>query len=352
MYISALLFLNACSDSASSPAIVEKPASSYHMMTIKKAGVSSMLKLPAQLAAYQQVSIFPKVNAYVKTVAVDIGDRVKTGQLLMTLEAPELLQSTLQAREKYARARADFSIDREHYQRLLEAANTPGAVSALDLSTIRAKMDADSALANAEESNWQMQQQMQTYLTVKAPFTGVITERNVYPGALVSAMSKDRPMLELKEEDKLRLRVDVPEALASTLNLQDTITFFTSAFPGKEMTGRISRRSTTVDPQFRSERVEIDVDNRDRVLSPGMYADVILRSRGNASAFTVPSTAVITSTERKFVWVVIDGEASAVDVATGSTADGHIEVYGRLHAGQQVIVDPNDDLKEGQRIAR
>ena len=142
----------------------------YQLATVEKAGVATMMKLPAQFAAYEEVSIFPKVNGYVKTVLVDIGSKVSEGSLLMVLEAPELEQASLQAKEKYAKAKADFSIDKEHYERLLEASMTAGAVSPLDLSTLKAKMDADSAVSNAEKANWQMQETMMSYLKVTAPF--------------------------------------------------------------------------------------------------------------------------------------------------------------------------------------
>ena len=167
---------------------------------------------------------------------VDIGSKVSQGELLMMLEAPELDQASLQAKEKYARARADFSIDREHYQRLLEASKTAGAISPLYLSAIKSKMDADSALCNAEKANWQMQETMLGYLKVAAPFTGVITERTVNPGTLVSAAEKDKPMLELKQVSHLRLQVDVPEDMAATLKNNDTVSFFVNAIPGRKMT--------------------------------------------------------------------------------------------------------------------
>ena len=170
----------------------------YNLVAVKKSGVATMIKLPAQLFAYQEVSIFPKVNGYVKDVYVDIGSEVHEGQLLMVLEAPEIVQSVAQAREKYAQAKAGYCIDKENYTRLLEASVTAGAVSPLDLSSARSKVEADSALANAEKSNWQMQQTMQEYLKVVAPFNGVITERNVFPGELVNAASKDPPHARVK----------------------------------------------------------------------------------------------------------------------------------------------------------
>ena len=311
--------------------------------------MTTIIKLPAQLAAYEEVSIFPKVNGYVKTVLVDIGSKVSQGSLLMVLEAPELEQASSQAKEKYARSKADFSIDKEHYQRLLEASATAGAISPLDLSTVKAKMDADSSLSNAEKSNWQMQQTMLGYLKVTAPFTGVITERNVNPGALVSAAEKDKPMLELKQVTHLRLQVDIPEDITASLKGKDTVSFYTSAFPGKKMIGYISRRSDNVNAQYRSERMEIDVQNEDGSLAPGMYADVVLSSKGNANALSVPKSAVVTSTERKYVLVVKDGKTTKVDVSTGNASIDKIEVYGALQAGDKVIVNASDEIKESGR---
>ena len=223
----------------------------YQLATVEKGGVATVIKLPAVLAAYQEVSIFPKVNAYVKNVLVDVGTRVTQGSILMILEAPELEQAVIQAKEKYARARADYSIEKEHYQRLAEAAKTEGAVSPLDISTVKAKMDADSSVSNAEKANWQMQQTMLGYLRVTAPFSGVITERNVHPGALVSAAAKDKPMLELKQIEHLRLQVDIPEGVASALKNKDTVSFYVSALQGKKLTGFISRRSMNVNAQYR-----------------------------------------------------------------------------------------------------
>jgi membrane fusion protein, multidrug efflux system len=345
----AILFNSCQSAKPESPNATDstnKPV--YKLAAVQQTGLSSMIKLPGQLAAYQEVSIFPKVNGYVKDVKVDIGSQVKKGQLLMTLEAPELEQSTMQAKEKYARTRADLSIDREHYNRLLEASQTPGAISPLDLSFVKSKMESDSAVSNAAKSNWQMQQTMEAYLVVTAPFSGVITERNVHPGALVSAESKDtKPMLELKEISHLRLEVDIPENLSGTMKTGDTISFFTSAFPGKKITGHISRKSMNVNAQFRSERVEADVLNDDELLTPGMYADVVINSKGNASGFTVPKTSLVTSTERKYVLVGRSGRIEKVDVTSGNESVNLVEVFGNLNKSDSVIVNATDEMKAG-----
>ena len=352
-FVSISLFIACSSNRAANRKPDERKiiSASYQIAAIEKEGVPSEIRLPGQLAAFEEVSIYPKVNGYIKTMLVDIGSRVSKGQLLMELEAPELQQASLEARERYARSLAGFSIDKEHFERLLEASRTPGSISPLDLSTARSKMEADSALCNAEKSNWQMQQTMQTYLRVTAPFDGVITERNVHPGALISAADKSKPMLELKQVRHLRLQVDIPENIAVDLNKMDSVSFFSSALPGKEMKAVINRKSMDVNTQYRSERMEMDVNNSAGQLSPGMYADVRVRSKGNPNAFMVPKSAVITTTERKYIITIKNKKACETDVTTGNEANGKVEIYGNVNAGDPVIVNPVDDIRNGDLVS-
>jgi len=323
----------------------------FELAKAERMPVQQLIKLPAQLAAFQEVSIFPKVNGYVTSVLVDIGSHVHKGQLLMVLDAPELAQAVMQAKEKYARTVSDYAISRDNYERLVQAARTPGAISPMDLASAKAKRDADSSLSNAERANWQMQQTMMAYLRVTAPFDGVITQRNVHPGALVSAEGKDnKPMLELKEVDHLRLQVDIPESVAATLRNNQEISFFLSAYPGKKLTGRISRVSMNINMQFRTERVELDLYNKDEALSPGMYADVLFDSKGNPNALAVPKSAVVTSTERKYVVVVRNDKAVKVDVTTGNESNSKIEIIGALQPGEEIIANATDEIKEGNTI--
>ena len=347
--IFAAVLAYGCSDNKAAEKQAAAPAEPhYDLATAEKTPVKQVYKLPAQLAAYQQVSIFPKVNGYVKSVLVDVGSHVREGELLMVLEAPELQEAVAQAREKYSQAMSDYTISRENFERLKQAARTPGAISPMDLSTARSKTQADSALSNAEKAAWQQQQVMMDYLQVRAPFKGVITQRNVHPGALVSAAAKDgQPMLELKEIEHLRLQVAIPEAMAGTLRNNDSLSFYLAAFPGKEFRGRIARKSMNINLQYRSEPVELDVYNADETLAPGMYADVLFDSRGNPHALSVPRTAVVTSTERKYVIAVRGGKTVKLDVQTGNESSSRIEVLGALQPGDRVIANANDEIKEG-----
>ena len=340
-----------CTNGRTAPAAVPGPAAAspaavqgMERIRLERSALPELIKLPAQLASFEEVSIFPKVNGYVKNVWVDVGSKVKKGQLLMELEAPELEQAATQAKERFARAKLDATISQENYERMRQAAQTPGAVSPMNLASLKAKADADSALCNAENANWRMQEAILSYLRVTAPFDGVISERNVHPGALVSAESRDsKPMLDLRQVDHLRLQVDIPEGIAAGIQEKDTINFYLSAYPGKKMTGHIARRSQLVNSQFRAERMEMDVYNRDGRLAPGMYADVLLYSRGNPEAFTIPRTAVVTSTDRKYVIVIRNGKMFKADVTTGNETADKVEITGDLQPGQEIIANPNDE---------
>jgi RND family efflux transporter MFP subunit len=350
--LAVVLSLNACGHSKDAdPTPVVDSVPHYTLAVIEKKGVDETEQLPGQLAAFQEVNIFPKENGYVKTMLVDIGSHVQQGQLLMVIEAPELEQASAQAKENYARAIADFSISKEDYERLKAAAATRGAVSPMQLDAAGGKTEADSALANAAMAYWKMQLTMSSYLRVTAPFTGIITARNVHPGTLVSAENKDgAPMLELKEVDHLRLQVDIPENIAADLRQNDTLSFYLNAFPGEKMTGPIARKSMNISTKFRSERIELDVPNPKELLDPGMFAHIIFDSKGNPDAFSVPRAAVVTSTERKYVIIVKNGLTRRVDVSTGNQSTSLIEVFGNLNQGDTVIAVGNDEIKEGINI--
>jgi len=347
-YLIPFLILFASCDTASKENKKEKTIQtdlSLATTIVQKGGLSMRSKLPAQFEAYQEVSIYPKVNAYVKSVLVDIGSEVKKGRVLMVLEAPELLQAMEQSKERYLKSRTELNIDNEHYQRLLEAAKTPGAISQFDLSSLKSKVQADSAFSKAEKANWEVQQSMMSYLMVTAPFDGVITERNVHPGALVSAAVKDKPMLELKELNHLRLQVDVPEFFATQLRVNDSIQFYTSAYPGKKNIAIIKRKSNSINPQLRTEKFEMDVLNSNKLFSPGMYADMLIELNGNSTAYVVPKTAVVTSTERKYVILDINGKHEKIDVMTGNESADKIEIFGKIKDGDKVVTIANDEIK-------
>jgi len=324
----------------------------YSLVSVKNQALPTVLRLPAQLNPYEIVDIFPKVNGYVKEMLVDMGANVKQGQVLMIMEAPEVEQNSLGAHERYIRAQASYSESKDKYTRLVKTAETSGAVSPNDLLSAQSKMQSDSAWSNSEKANWQAMESMKDYLTVRAPFDGSITQRNIHPGALVTIGNKGdmKPMLELQQTTKLRLQINVPETYATQLAFNQIVNFNVDALPGKLFSGIIARQANSVDEKFRNEAIEVDVLNSDNLLMPGMYAEVLLPINGHSNAFIVPQSAVVKSTERKYVIKAIDNKADLIDVQTGNENNGMIEIFGNISNGDIVISNAADDIKQGQTI--
>jgi len=312
--------------------------------------LSSFLKLPGELKPFEKVDIYPKVNGFVKEIFVDRGSVVHEGQVLMILEAPELDQQLQAEQSKLLQARESFNAGKDRYMRLSAASKTPGAISELDLVNAKSKYQADSAFERSEEANVSSVQTMRDYLTVKAPFSGIITERNVHPGTLTGPgfKSDNKPLLILVDNKKLRLEVFIPEEFSEKIDKNDKqITFTTGAWPGKSFTANISRSSNSLYDNYRSEAIEADVMNSENTFKPGMYVEVNLKVTSQLSSFLVPSSAVVTSTENKYVIVIQNGKTRFIHVKEGVSNNGKTEVYGDFNGDELVVKNPNAEMKEG-----
>jgi membrane fusion protein, multidrug efflux system len=327
------------------------PAVTYKTMVLQTRQITGSVQLPGVMQPFQFVQIFPRISGFVKNVLVDRGSAVRQGQLLLTLEAPEIEQQVAQAKQKYTQAQAGYITSKDRYRRMLETSKTPGTISQFDLEAAASKMQADSATAQGEYANYKAQQSMRNYLTVTAPFAGVITERNVHPGALAGPGTQNaKPMLVLQQLSKLRLTVDVPEQYASQIKNGDEVHFKLNAFPGTDFTGKVSRGSQSLSNNFRSETLEIDVQNTNNKFKPGMYGEVVLPISGSANAFVVPKSAVVTTTEHKYVIVADNNMAKRVDVTEGNQGSDSTEIFGGLRDGDMVVVNASYQVKEGQAI--
>ena len=347
--------LSSCSKKAeatSSNTSASLNATTYSLYAIKKQALGTILRLPAQFSAYESVSIYPKVTGYIKNITVDIGSQVTKGQVLMEMEAPEVEQNSLGAHERYLKALASLSASQDSYHRLLNAAKTAGAVSPNDLETAQSKMLSDSALCNSENANWKAMESLKDYLIVRAPFDGTITQRNIHPGALVTVGNKTdaMPMLELQQVSKLRLQVKIPETFATQLAARQKISFTVEGLPGRTFDGVINREANSLDEKYRSESVELDVANRDKIFMPGMYAEVLIPLTGHPNAYLVPQTSVITSTEKKYVIQIKNHKANIIDVSTGNENNGMIEIFGNIAPNDTIITKAGEDIKQDQYV--
>ncbi|WP_183565903.1 efflux RND transporter periplasmic adaptor subunit [Mucilaginibacter sp. SP1R1] len=324
--------------------------SAYETGSITEKSLSSTARLPGQLKPYNEVNIFPKVNGFVKELYVDRGSIVKKGQLLMTLEAPEMEAQLQAANSRFIQAQENALASKEKYRRLKEAAKEPGSVSPLDLDNAQARMRADDAMAHSEESNVASVRTIQGYLSIRAPFDGMIVLRNVSPGALVSpGKGTDLPMLVLQDISKLRLEVFIPEDYVDKVDLNQPVKFNFNSMPGSVHTAKISRSANSLG-SMRSEAIEIDVQNKDGQLKPGMYAEVGIPMLSGAKSLLVPNNAIVRSTEREYIVTVKNGKAALVDIKEGLARHDSTEVFGNLKAGDLIVNHPGDELKEGTNI--
>jgi membrane fusion protein, multidrug efflux system len=304
------------------------------------------------LKPFLMVDIYPKVNGFVREIPVDRGSEVRTGQLLVRLEAPEIEQQYLSAKSKYLQAYSLSLASKDDYDRLTVANKMPGTVSPHELELARAKMIADSATVQSEIANYKALEATRDYLTVTAPFNGVITVRNVHPGALVGPAQKesDKPMLVLEQHDKLRLVIDVPEVYSNQLAPGTIVSFRVSTLPGRVFRGAISRSAGSLSMKYRSEAIEVDVSNGDRLLKPGMYAEVELPVRRRTNSLIVPGSAIVTSQEKRYVIKVQAGLAHWVDVTEGNSRNDSTEVFGDLRWHDRIVVNANDGIKDGAKL--
>ncbi len=330
-------------------------------MRVVEKPLDVQLSLPGELMAYQSVAIFPRVSGFVKTVQVDRGSSVRAGDLLATLEAPELVaqrseaQSKLQAAEaQLASAQSKADADRGTADKLKAASATPGVVAGNDVVVAEKAAEASRNLVDASRQTVEAARQaamaireMEGYLRLTAPFTGVVTERNVHPGALVGpgGGAGSTPMLRLVENSRLRLVVPVPEAYTAEMARGTTIPFTVSAYPGQTWSGTIARIAHAVDVTTRTMAVELDVTNSDGRLSPGTFCQVRWPLRRTAPSLFVPTASVANTTDRTFVIRIRGGKTEWVTVKTGVTSGPLVEIFGDLKAGDEVAGRGTDELR-------
>jgi membrane fusion protein (multidrug efflux system) len=326
-----------------------------------------VLEMPGQLDPYETVAVYPKVTGFVKSIRVDRGSRVRNGEVMAELEAPEFVAQRAEAQSKVQAAEAQLSVtrakadaDTSTFDRLKAASATPGVVAGNDVVVAQKAVEADqSQIAAAQQTAEAARQalksitQMEGYLRVTAPFEGVVTERNVHPGTLVgpnSGPAAATPMLRVVHADRLRLVVPVPEAYTAGMVPGATISFTVPAYPGQSFSGTVARIAQAVDVKTRTMAVELDVTNKDGRLAPGTFCQVKWPVHRPTPSLFVPNGSIGSTTDRTFVVRVRNGKTEWVDVRTALASGSLTEVFGDLQAGDQVAVRGTDEIKPGTEV--
>ena len=321
--------------------------------------------IPGELKPYQRVDIHAKVTGFVEAVHVDRGSFVEEGQLLAQMSAPELEAQRIEAQARIPaveaqriEARARLAAAVSTYQKLSEAAKTPGVVAGNDVVLAEANVKAEEAriaaldqTIAAHEASVRALEEIEKYLKVKAPFAGVVTQRHAHPGALTGPRGDAAmPLFTIEQVSRLRLVAAVPEAYRQSIARGQKVQFSVAAFPAETFTGVVARPAYAVDPKTRTMPVELDFTNPGTKLTPGMYAEVQWPVRRSGETLFVPKTAINATTERIFVIRVANGEAEWVNVRRGLSEGGLAEVFGNLTAGDTIVLRATDEIRPGTEV--
>ncbi len=334
------------------------------------------LELPGNVQAITEAPVLARADGYIERRLVDIGDRVKAGQTLAEIEGPEMQEQIRQAQAvlqqaqagvnqalaNHKRGQADTELARITAQRFATL-TTQGIVARQDndryqsqyqsmLAGMQALEDAIAVQRSnvaAAEANLSRLRKVQSYQTVKAPFDGVITVRNIDSGALVNA--GNTLLFRIAQTGTLRTYINVPQINSGNVRVGQAARVNVSNLPGREFRGAVARTANALDPATRTLLVEVHVPNPDGALLPGMYARVgLLSARANAP-LEIPSEALIARGDGTSVAVVgADGAVHLRKIEVGRDYGDRLEVIGGLSAGELIIPNPADVMREGLKV--
>jgi RND family efflux transporter MFP subunit len=317
--------------------------------------------LPGNIQAYTLAPIYARTTGYVKAWYHDIGSRVRKGDLLAVIETPELDQQLAQAKADLTTAQSNEALAQvtaNRYKGLLQQ----NAVSQQDTDNAIAQLQSRSAEVTSAQANVRRLEELVSFEKVVAPFSGVVTARNLDVGQLVSSggstttpgagiISNSKPMFEISAVDKLRVYVSVPQVYAPDAKPGVVATLSLPQFPGKSFKGKLVRTSDAVDPATRTLLAEIEVENSSGELLPGSYTQVHLNAKTSAPALVVPVSATILGPDGLRVAVVDSNQrAHLVRVTPGRDSGATIEIIAGLDPGQKIIANPSDSLTDGEPV--
>jgi RND family efflux transporter MFP subunit len=309
--------------------------------------------LPGNVQPFISSPIYARTDGYLKKWYFDIGARVKAGQLLAVIQAPEVDQELAQAKSNLATAQANQDLS-ETTQARYEGLFKKHAVSQQDRDNAVGANKANKAIVEADKANVQHYAAVVSFENVYAPFDGVITARNTDIGDLINSGSSTAPktdMFHMAQTDTLRVYVNVPEEFSRGIKPGETEADIVLAeFPGRKFPGKLVRTAEAINVTTRTLLVEVDVPNPTGTLFTGSYAEVHLKIPSQNSAYLIPSNTLLFRTQNLQVGVVQNGKVVLKSVTPGHDLGSEIEVVAGLSDHDQVIVNPSDSLVSGQAV--
>jgi RND family efflux transporter MFP subunit len=337
---------------------------SVRVATVRASDADMLVTLPATTAAFAAANLFARVSGYVEKRYVDIGDRVKAGQLLAEISGPELdhqiaqAQATLvqlQAALRQAQANRDLAnVTNERDSKLVKqgwVTLQQGDTDRLNLAAQQGSVGVAQANIAAQEAQLRVLNQQKAYQSVVAPFDGVITQRNIDIGSLVQADAASGTfMFNIMQSNVIRIQVFVPQDAAFGVSPGVAAVVRIPEIPDRTFPGKVTRIADALQPGTRTLLTEIDVPNPDGAVSPGSYCTVELHIPRKTPSLIVPADAIIFDGGGLHVAVLEDGTARIRQVSVARDFGTNVEVRDGIKSGDRVILNPPVDLTEGSKV--
>ena len=350
---------------------------------VQRGTIENSLTIAGEFKPFQEVDVHAKVAGYIRTIYVDVGDHVKTGQTLAVLEIPELTaelaganaavrrsqEEIRRAQGDVERAKSGHAAAHAMYDRLYQASQQkPGLVAQQEVDDAQARdleaeaqvSSAKAALSAAEqalevaEANSKQYAALSDYSRITAPFDGIITVRYADTGALIAAgtssSTQSMVVVRLAQVSKLRLVLPVPESLAAQIHLGDPVKVHVQAL-NQDIVGKVSRFSSALDLQTRTMETEIDFENKDGRLMPGMYSETVLQLAQRNNSLLVPLEAVTRNgNEARVLTVNAQNAVEERKVTLGLQGRRRVEVLSGLNEGDRVIIGNQSQFRNGEKV--
>lgn len=319
--------------------------------TVRNDTTSTPLELPGSVSGLHETPIFARANGFVRTLRVDIGSVVRTGDTLLVLDMPEVREQALQAAAVVEQTEASAALARATLKRWQQLAQQ-GVVTPQELDERQAQANVTEANLRAARANVANVREVLRFGALTAPFSGVVTSRTVDLGALVvaGAAATARPLLTLVQTDTLRVMLNVPQSAAARVRRGMSARVLVRDAGDSAVTGTVVRTAGAIDPTTRTLLTEVHVPNRSRKLLPGMYAQVQFAVPSTGASLRIPAIALIVRGDGTQVARVKDNEVELVPVTLGRDFGTTLEVLDGVQAGDALIVNPPESLSNGLRV--
>jgi len=321
----------------------------------RKTPIRTTLVLSGEFRPFQEIELHAKVAGYIRTISVDVGDRVKEGQVIAVLEVPELVAQVEGAKASLDRAKSTYEAAHSAYVRLKQASEgRPGLIAAQELDDAMARDREAEAQIGVAEANQRQVLALSDYTRITAPFAGVVTKRYADTGAMIpagtSSSTQSMPVVQLAECDRLRLVLPVPESAVPRVHLGSIVQVKVPAL-GRAFEGKVARFADALDRQTRTMSTEIDVANTDDRLMPGMYAETTLDLVRKDAALTIPIQAVSRNGDEATVLVVDpQNRVQQKRVTLGLEGTRRIEVLSGLAEKERVVIGSRSQFRVGDVV--